>query len=47
MEQNILEKQRDLNDRLNRYRDEYYNRNANFTLPELADFPSVPAFICY
>lgn len=28
MEQNILEKQRDLNDRLNRYRDEYYNRNA-------------------
>ena len=24
MERNIFEKQRDLNDRLNRYRDEYY-----------------------
>ena len=28
MERNIFEKQRELNDRLNRYRDEYYNRNA-------------------
>lgn len=25
MERNIFEKQRELNDRLNRYRDEYYN----------------------
>lgn len=25
MERNIYEKQRELNDRLNRYRDEYYN----------------------
>ena len=28
MERNIFEKQRDLNDRLNRYRDEYYNHNS-------------------
>ena len=28
MERNIFEKQRELNDRLNRYRDEDYNRNA-------------------
>lgn len=28
MERNIFEKQRDLNDRLNRYRDEYYNHSG-------------------
>lgn len=37
MEQNILEKQRDLNDRLNRYRDEYYNRNAPSVSDEVYD----------
>ena len=37
MEQNIFEKQRDLNDRLNRYRDEYYNRNAPSVSDEVYD----------
>ena len=37
MERNIFEKQRDLNDRLNRYRDEYYNRNAPSVSDEVYD----------
>ena len=37
MEQNIFEKQRELNDRLNRYRDEYYNRNAPSVSDEVYD----------
>lgn len=28
MDQNLLMKQRELNDRLNRYRNEYYNLNS-------------------
>ena len=35
MERNIFEKQRELNDRLNSYRDEYYNRNAPASLAVL------------
>ena len=48
MDRNIFEKQRELNDRLNRYRDEYYNRNApsavsythlrHLALPDKPDF---------
>lgn len=37
MERNIFEKQRELNDRLNRYRDEYYNRNAPSVSDEVYD----------
>ena len=37
MERNIFEKQRDLNDRLNRYRDEYYNHNAPSVSDEVYD----------
>lgn len=38
MDQNLLMKQRELNDRLNRYRNEYYNLNS----PSVSDavYPS-------
>ena len=37
MERNIFEKQRELNDRFNRYRDEYYIRNAPSVSDEVYD----------
>ena len=37
MDQNLLMKQRELNDRLNRYRNEYYNLNAPSVSDEVYD----------
>lgn len=54
MDQNLLMKQRELNDRLNRYRNEYYNLNSpsvsdavyDRLFEELQDLESATASRC-